>query len=387
MKIGFVYYKGRIRRLDGVRAGRVASEFFLGAVELMSRGHEVGLLETDWLERPSTLMQSVADRLFRWQILPSRVSGPVLGAVWERRDALRDYDVIVATATPIANAIGALRAVGLVKAPVIGIHCGIVNYRHSWLRRKANGFVLRRMWTQIYGDGELESIRQQFGVRGDRVAVNQFGVDTSFWSPDGSMDGGYILSVGNDARRDYELLAEAARRIPERFVVVTSRKIEGGVPPNVEIRKGDWHAETLSDEELRSLYRGASLVALPLKDSAQPSGQSVCLQAMACGKPVVLTDTRGLWSRDMMRDGENVVLVPHGDADALVRAIRRVMDDPEERKRIGGCARETAVAEGSIEGFADRLEQACQAAVSESSCRRRRESEIGREPGFRGPIA
>mgnify|MGYP001600219369 CR=1 FL=1 len=219
------------------------------------------------------------------------------------------------------------------------------------------------------------------------MAVNQFGVDTSFWSPDGSMDGGYILSVGNDARRDYELLAEAARRIPERFVVVTSRKIEGGVPPNVEIRKGDWHAETLSDEELRSLYRGASLVALPLKDSAQHSGQSVCLQAMACGKPVVLTDTRGLWSRDMMRDGENVVLVPHGDADALVRAIRRVMDDPEERKRIGGCARETAVAEGSIEGFADRLEQACQAAVSESSCRRRRESEIGREPGFRGPIA
>jgi glycosyltransferase involved in cell wall biosynthesis len=363
LKIAFVYYKGRIRRLEGVKEGRVASEFFLGAVELMARGHETGLVEVDWLDRPSTWMQSAADRLFRWQLLPSRVSGPVLTAVWEKIGALREYDVIVATATPIANALGGLSAVGLLRKPVVGIHCGIVNYRHSWLRRKVNGFVLRRMWTHLYGEGELEDVREQFGARGDRVAVNQFGVDTSFWSPGETVEGGYILTVGNDARRDYELLAEAARRIPEPFVVVTSRKIDGPLPPNFEIRKGDWHAETLSDEELRSLYRGARLVVIPLKDSPQPSGQSVCLQAMACGKPVVLTDTRGLWSREMMRDGENVLLVPPGDADALVRTIQRLMEDSGERGRIGRRARETACAEGNIEGFALRLEELCRRAT------------------------
>jgi hypothetical protein len=180
MRIAFVYYKGRIRRLEGVKEGRVASEFFLGAVELMARGHETGLVEVDWLDRPSTWMQSAADRLFRWQLLPSRVSGPVLTAVWEKIGALREYDVIVATATPIANALGGLSAVGLLRKPVVGIHCGIVNYRHSWLRRKVNGFVLRRMWTHLYGEGELNAVTELFGV------------DTAFWSPDDSTDGGYF---------------------------------------------------------------------------------------------------------------------------------------------------------------------------------------------------
>jgi glycosyltransferase involved in cell wall biosynthesis len=53
------------------------------------------------------------------------------------------------------------------------------------------------------------------------------------------------------------------------------------------------------------------------------------LEAMACGVPVVMTDDGG--SREYARDGENAVVVPVGDADALREAIQRVLQDAELR--------------------------------------------------------
>ena len=47
--------------------------------------------------------------------------------------------------------------------------------------------------------------------------------------------------------------------------------------------------------KIRELYQDAFAI-IPLKDVFQPSGYSVTLQAMACGKPVVLTKTKGLWA-------------------------------------------------------------------------------------------
>ena len=274
-------------------------------------------------------------------------------------ESLNSYDVIVGTTTPTAYGLAALRIAGRVRPPVIGIQCGLVNYRHSRRRRAVNGFVLRRTWTQLFGEGELDPVKELFSVPDDRVEVNQFGVDTAFWTPGDAKEDGYVLSVGNDARRDYELLVTAAQRINMRFVIVTKRTIAAQIPPNVEVVKGDWHAETLSDIELRSLYRAAQFVVLPLKDSVQPSGQSVCLQAMACGKPVILTDTRGLWSRETIRNGENVVLVPPGDAEAMANRIEDLWAKTETRERLGRAARETACREGNIEMFADRLANLC----------------------------
>ncbi len=155
------------------------------------------------------------------------------------------------------------------------------------------------------------------------------------------------------------LLLQLARRMGERFVVVTRQNL-GELPPNVEQMRGDWHAQALSDAGLRKLYQEAMLVVTPLQDSVQPSGQSVCLQAMACGKPVVLTRTTGLWSQEMMRDGENVLLVPPGDLTALQQAVSSLLADPGKRQRLGESARRCVCDCGDISLFALRLEAACQ---------------------------
>ena len=80
---------------------------------------------------------------------------------------------------------------------------------------------------------------------------------------------------------------------------------------------------------------------MPLKDVHQPTGYSVTLQAMSCGRPVILSNIKGLWTKTLLRDGVNCLLVPPGDARALGAAIGRVRSDPQLATNLGRAARET----------------------------------------------
>ena len=103
--------------------------------------------------------------------------------------------------------------------------------------------------------------------------------------------------------------------------------------------KGDWIGQALSDAALRELYQASRFVVIPLKESSQPQGQSVALQAMACGKAVILSRTRGLWSKDLMKHLENCYFVPAGSVSALQEAIDHLSRDTALCARLGHAAR------------------------------------------------
>jgi glycosyltransferase involved in cell wall biosynthesis len=135
------------------------------------------------------------------------------------------------------------------------------------------------------------------------------------------------------------------------------------LPENVRWEPADWHRRLLSDADVRETFRAAAVVAVPVKDVPQPSGQSVTLQASSCARPVVLTRTRGIWDPDGLRDGDNVVLVPPADVDALSAAISRLLDAPATGDEIGRAARATVEATASVESFAERLLGICERAL------------------------
>ena len=61
------------------------------------------------------------------------------------------------------------------------------------------------------------------------------------------------------------------------------------------------------------------------------------VEAAAASKPVIGTKIPGLV--DAVRDGETGILVPSGDVGAIADAIRRLLDDPGERARLGAAGR------------------------------------------------
>lgn len=63
------------------------------------------------------------------------------------------------------------------------------------------------------------------------------------------------------------------------------------------------------------------------------------LEAMACGVPVVASDTPPV--REVIRHGHNGLLVPLQDLDAIAAELHRVLSDSTCRERLGAAARRT----------------------------------------------
>jgi glycosyltransferase involved in cell wall biosynthesis len=95
-----------------------------------------------------------------------------------------------------------------------------------------------------------------------------------------------------------------------------------------------------------------SLDVLVNASSAEPFGLTV-LEAQASGVPVVAPSSGGIV--DFVKNDENGLLVPPGDADGLARALERLIGDPELRSRLGRRGRETAEAAHGLDHRADSL--------------------------------
>jgi len=59
----------------------------------------------------------------------------------------------------------------------------------------------------------------------------------------------------------------------------------------------------------------------------------VVLEAMAAGKPIIASNVGGI--PDLVRHGENGLLVPPGDHESLRQALVEILTQPELRRRMG----------------------------------------------------
>jgi glycosyltransferase involved in cell wall biosynthesis len=319
VKVAFVYAGGRhLRGTDG------PSDFFYGARELSSRlGWSVDCLELD-SDPVDPLTGLIAGRILG-KLVPPRTSADWIARTRRLLPKLEGYDAVVATATEISFGLALWKEMAVFKKPLVGILCGTVNYPiGSELRRMISARLLRRMQAVLFADSEEAEIRKRFKPDAHGIQSGWFGVDESFWIPpstDRHRNG--VLAVGNDGRRDYATLVGAARILPAiPFTVITRLDAPDNLPTNVRWRHGDWKENALSDEGLRDLYQVAACVLVPLRESLQPSGQSVAMQAMMCGAPVVITKTQGWWGNEVIRDGKEVWLVSPENAEELAAAIQ-----------------------------------------------------------------
>lgn len=238
----------------------------------------------------------------------------------------------------------------------------------------------------VYSEYQREFARRVWGADADKVRVVPYCVDADFFRPAGpkAVRPGHICSIGSEWR-DQETLIRAMRTLPDLTLHLTAfspwtkdaRGVEQeSLPPNVEARR-------YSYRELRALYDSCMFSVVPVRDADFAAGITAIIEAMAMGKPVVTTATRGC-NADIVRDGETGLLVPLHDADAMAHAIRRLSGDPDLCARMGANARRWVEENATLGHWVGRIADAMQEALrqpEEPVGYRRAPRSAGREQG------
>ena len=192
-------------------------------------------------------------------------------------------------------------------------------------------------------ESSRRDIAAQMGVPADRMTVVHIGVDPSVFHPMpevARVPGRLVTTASSDVPMKglshlLEALAKARVERPDAHLVVIGRlKDESAVPAQLE-RLGIDDAVTfvsgVTEARIVELYAEAEVAVVP---SLYEGFSLPAIEAMACGVPVVAT-TGGALPEVVGTDGDTARTVPPADPSALTNAILDLLQDPEERARIG----------------------------------------------------
>lgn len=145
----------------------------------------------------------------------------------------------------------------------------------------------------------------------NRIAANQCEAD-AMRAASGQPVRPVRFFAGGNSLRDYETLAAAAATLDGEYVVATSNVVRD-VPPNMKL------APLSHQDFFREMMR-SDVVILPLLPiKGRSVGQQTYLNALALGKPLIVTDCIGV--RDHLTAGVHALVVPPSDVGALHAAI------------------------------------------------------------------
>ncbi len=165
-----------------------------------------------------------------------------------------------------------------------------------------------------------------------------------------------ILFFGRWERyKGIDLLVKAepliTERVPEARIVLAG---EGRLPLS-ELQPEMVHPDrfiiknyTIPDEEVPDLYRQADVVVLPYREATQSGPLHI---AGSFAKPAVVSRVGAM--AEVVTDGETGILVEPGDVEQLAEAVCRLLENPDEARRMGRNAYEQMKAEESMEKVAE----------------------------------
>lgn len=142
-----------------------------------------------------------------------------------------------------------------------------------------------------------------------------------------------------------ESFSQVSRSIPHRLIIVgdgPERSHLEEMATRLGIKDRVEFTGKISDDRLSQYYKTCSFLVLPAvydkKGDTEGLGV-VLLEAMSYAKPVIASGVGGI--TDIVINGDNGLLVPPADPDALAQAIRKMARDGHLRKVFGRKARKT----------------------------------------------
>ena len=181
------------------------------------------------------------------------------------------------------------------------------------------------------------------------VVIKGAGVDLARFKPlhDGGTEKHVVLASRLLWFKGIGEFVDAARRVkpahPDaRFILIgTGDPGNPATVPDAQLRR--WADEGIVEwwgqrGDMSEILARAAIVCLPT--FYREGVPRVLIEAAACGRPIVTTDMPGC--REIVRNGENGLLVPARNGPALADAISRLLDQPALRETMGRQSREIA---------------------------------------------
>jgi colanic acid/amylovoran biosynthesis glycosyltransferase len=227
------------------------------------------------------------------------------------------------------------------------------HYRRQWLPT-----IFQRRLNALQSEAALflcvsAFIRDELIARGfppEKVLVQHSGVnlDTPI-EPGDPMPPGYVMFAGRFVeKKGAAYLIEAVRRLEAegrdiRLVLVGTGPLEDELRRATASLRHVEYRGWMPNNELRRWMRGALALCVPSVHASDGDAEglpTVVIEAMAAGTPVIGSDHAGIG--EAIEHERTGFLVPEQDFDALAAALRRLLDEPELRRQLGGNARSAA---------------------------------------------
>jgi glycosyltransferase involved in cell wall biosynthesis len=238
----------------------------------------------------------------------------------------------------------------------------------SWLRILIKLFyrlVLRATWVIFQNPDDRAIFLENRLVDPKRTAlIRGSGVDIQHFSPQPAAPGIPLVILPARLLWDKGVgeFVEAARRLQAegssgsvqpnglfaRFALVGDNDDQN--PASVHLSQlQTWGKDGVIEwwgwkDDMVDVYAQAAIVCLPSYREGVPK---TLIEAAACGRPIIASDVPGC--REVVRNGENGLLVPVRDVPALVEALRALLQDPNKRSEMGIRSRTIAIQEFSME--------------------------------------
>lgn len=358
-RVHFLFNKPRAALLAAAREGLCPDELLYGMRTLQGLGWEVTTGDDGFADYFGADFLKACDNLLS---RGGRRTGFNFRQAWRLRHALRQADVVFATADSSGLPVLLLKRLGLLSTPVVYGSIGLTEafagdrgpvYR--WYRR----LLPLASVVLAYARAEAEQLIADFSLPPGKARFVPFGVEADFFRGAGESSG-RPLAFGLDHRRDWPTLFTALYQTAVEFDVVANPDVLRGLtpPPGAHLSLPE------SIDRLRDRLRQAPFVVLPVKDNVYSGGTISLLQAMAAGKAVIVSRTRAIADGYGLRDGENCLLTPPGDAAALAGAIGRLASDVALVRRLGDAAARHVRQHHSIQHLAAAINAALREALS-----------------------
>ena len=351
-KITYIFTTGRINRINN---NKYADEFFYGARLFDKTSLKVEIIEFQNLNKLLKKIEHIISRIFS---LPLYVFS-ILNFKNIKTIKESDYVYLISESSGFA----ALPILMFVKKKynvktnifIMGLYSKKLNFRflkfiHLFLIK----FLLRYIDEMYFlGKSELDVAKKIHG-NNRKLMYKPFYIDFLFWyNKDFSLiKNNRILFVGNDGNRDFNLALRIVKQLPQfNFTFLTSNsEVINFKASNLEVIYGNWGTSNISDLQLKDIYSKSRLIIIPLKESNQPSGQSVTLQAMSVGVPVLISKTKGFWDYTSFINNESILFMEK-EIESWVNAINKLFFDTVLLNKISNNARNIVLANYDIKLF------------------------------------